>query len=140
MVVLGVLILLTFAVIVVATVARGDEPTTIDLEWFEIDSSVAGVFLAGALTLLLGVVGILVLVAGMRRSRRRRANIKELKARADAADRARADSSAKSHAEDREAETSTADSARERRETEAGQPPPPRDADESFDTAPRDRP
>ncbi len=116
MVILGVLILLVCAVIVVATLARGDQPTSIDLEWFEIDSSVAGVFLSGALTLLLGVVGILVLVAGLQRSRRRRANIKELKARADAA--------SKSRAEDH---------------TETGQDQPPRDADESFDTAPRDR-
>lgn len=84
MAVLGVLILLVFAVIVVATIARGDEPTQIDLDWFILRSNVAGVFLAGALTLLLGVVGLLVLLSGLRRSRRRRADIKELRGRAAA--------------------------------------------------------
>ncbi len=125
MVILGVLMLLVCAVIVVATLARGDQPTTIDLEWFEIDSSVAGVFLSGALTLLLGVVGILVLVAGLRRSRRRRADIKELKARADAASKSRPD--------ENDPGTGTAGSTQTRHDH------PPRDADESFDTAPRDR-
>ncbi len=134
MVVVGVLILLVFAVIVIATIARGDDPTQIDLGWFLLRSNVAGVFLAGALTLLLGVVGLLALLSGLRRSRRRRAGVKELRERAasnaTAAERVRALEAEKSDS------SSTATTDPQRRA--AGGRREPSDADESFDSAPRD--
>ncbi len=82
MIILGLLILLVVAVVVIATLARGDDPTTIDLEWFVLRSNVSGVFIAGATTLLIGVLGVMVLLAGLRHSRRRRAEIKTLRDRA----------------------------------------------------------
>jgi hypothetical protein len=135
MVILGVLILLVFAGIVIATVARGDDPTLIDLDWFVLRSTVAGVFLAGALTLLLALVGVLVLLAGLRRSRRRRADIKDLR------DRAAANAAAAEQVRALEAERSGASSgehASSRRRAPDGRREPG-GADESSDSAPRDR-
>jgi len=135
MVILGVLILLVFAGIVIATVARGDDPTLIDLDWFVLRSTVAGVFLAGALTLLLALVGVLVLLAGLRRSRRRRADIKDLR------DRAAANAAAAEQVRALEAERSGASSgerASSRRRAPDGRREPG-GADESLDSAPRDR-
>ncbi|MEJ7773347.1 MAG: hypothetical protein WKF72_00950 [Nocardioidaceae bacterium] len=135
MVILGVLILLVFAGIVIATVARGDDPTLIDLDWFVLRSTVAGVFLAGALTLLLALVGVLVLLAGLRRSRRRRADIKDLR------DRAAANAAAAEQVRALEAERSGASSgehASSRRRAPDGRREPG-GSDESFDPAPRDR-
>lgn len=135
MVILGVLILLVFAGIVIATVARGDDPTLIDLDWFVLRSTVAGVFLAGALTLLLALVGVLVLLAGLRRSRRRRADIKDLR------DRAAANAAAAEQVRALEAERSGASSgeqASSRRRAPDGRREPG-GSDESFDSAPRDR-
>ena len=135
MVILGVLILLVFAGIVIATVARGDDPTLIDLDWFVLRSTVAGVFLAGALTLLLALVGVLVLLAGLRRSRRRRADIKDLR------DRAAANAAAAEQVRALEAERSGASSgehASSRRRAPDGRREPG-GTDESFDSAPRDR-
>lgn len=135
MVILGVLILLVFAGIVIATVARGDDPTLIDLDWFVLRSTVAGVFLAGALTLLLALVGVLVLLAGLRRSRRRRADIKDLR------DRAAANAAAAEQVRALEAERSGASSgehASSRRRAPDGRREPG-GADESFDSAPQDR-
>jgi len=135
MVILGVLILLVFAGIVIATVARGDDPTLIDLDWFVLRSTVAGVFLAGALTLLLALVGVLVLLAGLRRSRRRRADIKDLR------DRAAANAAAAEQVRALEAERSGASSgehASSRRRAPEGRREPG-GADESSYPAPRDR-
>jgi hypothetical protein len=134
--VLGVLILLVFAVIVIATIARGDDPTQIDLGWFILRSNVAGVFLAGALTLLLGVIGLLVLLSGLRRSRRRRADIRDLR------DRAAANEAAAERVRALEAERSGASSGAttvsRRRSRSSDRPREPSEADEPFDGAPRD--
>jgi hypothetical protein len=135
-VIVGLLILLVVAVIVIATVARGGDPTSIDLGAFVIRTSFTGVFVAGALTLLLGLLGVMVLLSGLRRSRRRRAEVHELRDRAGAKGRSEGGS--------RKSAPEQATSA-----TRASQGPPPaagteeprrqpRDADESFDSAPRD--
>lgn len=135
MVILGVLILLVFAGIVIATVARGDDPTLIDLDWFVLRSTVAGVFLAGALTLLLALVGVLVLLAGLRRSRRRRADIKDLRDRAAA--NAAAAERVRALEEERSGASSGAHASSRRRAPDGRREL--NGADESFDSAPRDR-
>lgn len=132
MVILGILILLVFAVIVIATIARGGDPTQIDLDWFVIRSNVTGVFLAGGVTLLLGVVGLLVLLSGLRRSRRRRAEVRDLRDRA-AASTAAAESG-------RNVETKQSDKSGAASATSGAMPGrrKPTDNDESFDSAPHE--
>lgn len=134
MVIVGLLILLVVAVIVIATIARGSDPTSIDLGAFVIRTHFTWVFVAGALTLLLGVLGVMVLLAGLRRSRRRRSEMHELR------DRAASKSTAA------RAQNSSADESRGTKRTDPPPParsdtPPaePRDADESFDSAPREK-
>ncbi len=126
MVILGLLILLVVAVIVIATLARGDDPTTIDLEWFVVRSNVTGVFIAGAVTLLIGVLGVMVLLAGLRRSRRRRTEMKTLRDRASHSD----ESARRSKTPETESPQAS-DSAPT--ESERG------GAADSFNSAPRDR-
>lgn len=128
MIILGLLLLLVVAVIVIATVARGDDPTAIDLEWFVLRSNVTGVFIAGALTLLVGVLGVMLVLAGLRHRRRRRAEIKALRDRA-------------SHSEEtaRRATSSEANPARANGPAPTAPERQGGDADDSFDRAPRDR-
>ncbi len=141
MIIVGVLILLVFAVIVVATVARGNDPTQVDLGWFVIDSDVTGVFVAGGLTSLLGLIGLAVLLAGLRRSRRRRADLKQLRERAAAnaaaAERVRALEAEQSADSSSASKDSSSASGLRRRSSDESREPA--DADESFDTAPREQ-
>lgn len=82
MIVLGVLLLAVVAVVVVAAVASGDEPATLGLVGANIDTSVRWIFLTGAASVLVLVVGAMLLLAGLRRARARRQQIKQLKAAA----------------------------------------------------------
>lgn len=134
MAIVGLLILLVVAIIVIATIARGNDPTSIDLGWFVIRTNLTGVFVAGALTLLLGVLGVMVLLSGLRRNRRRRAEMHELRNRAASKSTTGAPARDSSSVED-------SDTTRAPQNTSARAKPShaePRDADESFDSAPRD--
>lgn len=83
MTVLGVLILLLVAVVSIV-VLTADGPATIGLAWFDIDTDVTGVFLAGAASVLLGLLGLWLLKAGLRRSSQRRVEIRGLRKEAAA--------------------------------------------------------
>jgi len=140
MTLLGLLLLLVVLVIVIVAIARGDDPTRIDLEMFTVRTTFLGVFVAGALTLLIGVLGVMVLLAGMRRSRRRRSELKELRHRVDDAPTPAAPATAREHGADTDA------GQRRSPPPVTGSPPPPYasgpdrgDADDSFDSAPRER-
>ena len=140
MVVLGLLILLLAVIAVVAFVARGGDPASIDLEAFTIRTSVTGVFMAGALTLLVGVLGVMALLAGLRRSRRRRTEMRDLRQQAGSEGGSRRGRSS----EVEHGQYAAPSSAKDRPATA----PPSGDddrgrrgggADDSFDSAPRDR-
>ena len=83
MIVLGVLLVLLAVVAVVAAVARGGAPAGMDLELFSFNTTVLGIFLAGALTLLLLVMGLSLIATGIARARRRRQEVKELRQQAE---------------------------------------------------------
>jgi hypothetical protein len=82
MIVLGLLLLAAVAVVVIAAVASGDEPATLGLVGANIDTSVRWVFLTGALSVLVLVLGTSLLMSGLRRARARRNEVKQLKAAA----------------------------------------------------------
>lgn len=82
MVILGLLLVVLAIVVVVAVVLNGNDPAQIDMQWFTFKTDVTGIFAAGALTLLVGVVGLSLLVSGLKRARRKRAEVNALKARA----------------------------------------------------------
>ncbi len=86
MVIFGLLLLLLAVVAIIAAVARGSDPASIDLVWFTVKTNVTGMFVAGALTTLIAVIGLALLMAGLRRDRRRRAQITDLKQRAAGGD------------------------------------------------------
>jgi hypothetical protein len=87
MVIFGLVLLLLAVLIVIAVVAHGGDPASLDLQLFTIKTSVTGVFVAGAITLLLAVLGLALVLGGLRHDRRRRGEIKELKKRAGRRDR-----------------------------------------------------
>ncbi|MBA2559070.1 MAG: hypothetical protein H0V07_04145 [Propionibacteriales bacterium] len=82
MVILGLLLLLLAVVVAIAAIYRGGEPAQLDLQVFKVTTNITGIYLAGALTLLVAVLGLLALMYGLRHDRRRRAQIKELKQQA----------------------------------------------------------
>jgi len=95
MVVLGLVLVLVAIVAIVAAVLRGDDPTEVDLQWFNVETDVTGVFIAGAITGLLGVLGLGLLAVGLKRDSRKRAEVKELKQRVGRKDPARRKDSTK---------------------------------------------
>jgi hypothetical protein len=84
MALLGFLILVGVTLTIIAIVFRGGDSVRIDLEWFTINTNAWVVFAAGAVTVLLLVLGLWLFVSGMRRRRRKRAELRALRQRADA--------------------------------------------------------
>lgn len=138
--VLGLLILLVVAVVTIAMLVRGGEPASIDLNTFVVKTTVMWVFLTGAATLLLAVIGLVLLTRGLKKSRSRRAEVRELRARAGGAPATPAGAPAASapaatpRARDRDTSADDAGS----RERGPMRPRTEGDADDYFDSAPRD--
>ena len=82
MIVLGLLLLIVVAVVVVVAVVAGNEDANLNLVGATVDTNVRWVFLAGAISLLLLVIGLDLLGKGLRRERKRRKEVKRLKAAA----------------------------------------------------------
>lgn len=83
MIILGVLLVVLAVLAIIAAVARGGDPATIDLDAFRLDTTVLGIFLAGAFTLLILVMGLSLIATGIARARRRRQEVKELRQQAE---------------------------------------------------------
>ena len=140
--VLGLLILLLVAVVVLIVLVRGGGPASIDLNTFEIETTVMWVFLAGALTLLLTVLGLVLLTRGLKKMRRRRSEMRELRSRAAAAPApAPVSSPQASEPSHRPAPAATSEPSHRSAPTTAASDPADRkgNADDYFDSAPRDR-
>lgn len=76
---LGIIIVLIAAGVLLAALFGGsNQPATFDLGVVEVETNTLGVFLLGAFTLLLLVVGLILMQGGLRRMNRRRQERKEL--------------------------------------------------------------
>jgi hypothetical protein len=118
---LGLLILIAVTAVGVVMVLRGEDSVRIDVEplgTYRTDASV--VFIVGVLTVLVGVLGVAILLAGLKRARRQRAELRALKDRA------------------RQAETGTASHQPSGRRSEPYDDTSS-DGDDHFDSTPRDR-
>lgn len=82
MVIFGLLLLLLAVLVALAAISKGGDPAQLNLQLFTVKTNVTGVYVAGALTLLVGVLGLWLVLAGIRHDRRRRGQIKDLKKRA----------------------------------------------------------
>jgi hypothetical protein len=81
MLVLGILLVAIAAAIVIAALVGGrgiDEPAGFDLGAVEINPNTFSVFLVGAVTVVVLVLGVALIQSGVRRARRRRHDKKEL--------------------------------------------------------------
>jgi uncharacterized membrane protein len=123
MAVLGLLLLVVVVLAVIAALFRGGDSVHVDLEWFSIRTDASVVFFSGAAATLLFVLGAWLVLGGLKRSRRRRAELKALRQRAEASEKSRAQVAA-----EHPASTSTPEKTRELRNG----------PDEHFDSAPRD--
>ena len=120
MVLVGLVLVLAVVVIAFAVVNAGGDPVRLHLHWFTIGTDGTVLFVAGAASLLVLVLGFWALRVGVRRARSRRREMKELRQRA------------------LHAPSSTV--SRPPRTAAPARPPPRRspDADDFFDTTPRD--
>jgi hypothetical protein len=123
MALLGFLLLIVVAVAVTVALFRGGGSVRIDAEWLTVNTNVSGVFFAGVVTTLLFGLGVWLVIHGAKRTRRRRGEIKDLRRRAESADRAGPQQQTGSPDQ---AESTRPDS------TSSGGP------DDHFDTAPRE--
>ncbi len=82
MIVLGLLILVAAVAVTVGAIARGGADVSLDFGSFTVNTDAAGMFLTGAATLLVAVIGLWLLRGGLARSRQRRQEMRELRDRA----------------------------------------------------------
>jgi uncharacterized membrane protein YciS (DUF1049 family) len=82
MIVLGIVLLVIAVVAGIAAIANGGTPAVLNFGVFHVRTSVAGVFISGAVALLLLVVGVSLISSGLSRARRRRREVKALRERA----------------------------------------------------------
>ena len=82
MVAVGVVLVVIAVLVVAAVLVDGGESAQLQLGGLKLDTNLIGVFTAGALTVLLAVIGLSLLINGLKRTRRKRAEVNALKARA----------------------------------------------------------
>lgn len=121
MIVFGLILLVVVIGASVIVVSSGGDRVDLHLHWFTLHTSGAALFVAGMAAFVLATAALWSLRAGIRRSRRRRKEMKTLRAHA-------------SHSPS----LTTRD--RGQQAAPSSNPPRPRrqDADDYFDTAPRD--
>lgn len=145
MIVLGVLVLLAVVAVSVVAIARGGDPVSFKVGSLTFDTDGTGMFLAGAGTLVLAIVGLWLLSKGLAHSRHRRQEMRELRDRAARNDEAarREQGAALDHNDtgadtgaDNRADTTTDTTADTTRVDESGRHV---DTDDHFDSTPRDR-
>lgn len=89
MALLGLLLLLLVAAVAIAVILNGDGPATLGFDWFNVNTDVTGVFLTGVSSVLLALLGLWLLMVGLRRSTKRRAEMRGLRQKADASEKQR---------------------------------------------------
>ncbi|MGH8970849.1 MAG: hypothetical protein ACRDV1_12970 [Actinomycetes bacterium] len=77
----GLLLILAGAAVTVGAVYDGGDPATVEVLGRSVETTVAGVFFTGAATMLVFLLGVWLLTASMGRSRRKRAERKEVRSR-----------------------------------------------------------
>ncbi|MGH3496071.1 MAG: hypothetical protein ACRDP1_01205 [Nocardioidaceae bacterium] len=87
MVVLGLVLLAAAVVVAGGVVIGGDTPISVHLLGLDMHTSTAGVFLGGAITMLVALVALWLMRLGLRRSRRRRRDIKRLRGTVETQDK-----------------------------------------------------
>ncbi len=79
MAVLGVILLIVVAVVAVTVISQGGDPVMLELPGFSIDTTAAGVFGVGAGSSALGLLGLILLLGGVRRGTKRRKEVRQLR-------------------------------------------------------------
>ncbi len=128
MVILGAIVLLIAIVVTVTVIVNGGQSVHINLHWGTLHTNSAAVFVIGAVCLALAVIGLWLLLAGLRGGYRRRKEVRSLRDRAEGRERTRSESAGG------EQSTTAAAPSGSRATTRTNEP----GADDYFDTAPKD--
>jgi hypothetical protein len=133
MAVIGLLLLVVVVLVAIAALFRGSDSVRIDLEWFSVRTDASVIFFAGVVATLLFVLGCWLVLGGLKRSRRRRSEMRALRDRAEASEKARPAEAAghRSSSSTTGGPASGTTASHETREMPAG-------PDAHFDSAPRD--
>lgn len=121
MIILGLILLVGAAVVTVSVISAGGDAVHLHLHWFTIRTNGGALFAVGAATLAVALIGLWILRAGLRRGRRRRREIKDLRHRAGVG-------------RERAADPASTSASAPARPAPAG----PDEDDDHFSTAPRD--
>ena len=132
MIALGIFVLVAVTLVSLIVIFRGNEVVQIDLHYFNVDTSVGFVFIAGAVALALLAFGLSLLWEGLKRSRRRRKETKQLRNQV-------ASSSGTSAGGTSPGSTSAVGTTTEGGSAGGASTPGPSGPDDHFDTAPRER-
>jgi uncharacterized protein HemY len=128
MIALGIFVLVAVTLVSLVVIFRGNDPVQIDLHYFNVDTSVGFVYIAGAVALALLAFGLSLFWEGLKRSRRRRKETKQLRSQV-------ASSSGTSTGGTPLGSTSTEKASTGGASASGG----PAGPDDHFDTAPRER-
>jgi hypothetical protein len=120
--ILGVVLVVAAVAVAVAVLQTGGDPVRVHAAWFSVHTNGAALFISGAVCLLLLGLGFWVMWVGLRRARKHHREMKELRKRAF------------------EATPATPSGSGGAAGPPAASSPPrrPPDADDYFDTTPRD--
>ena len=84
MIVLGVLMVAVAVLVILAAVTRaGNDEAVLNLGVIDVNTTALGIFLAGAVTLLILVLGLWLIASGLRRARQKRSEVKRLRREAE---------------------------------------------------------
>ena len=133
MVAVGVVLVVIAVLVVAAVLVDGGESAQLQLGGLKLDTNLIGVFTAGALTVLLAVIGLSLLINGLKRTRRKRAEVNALKARATTREPSTVRATP-SRSDRNEPDTAGSSTAGQRRLDEGEDD----GTDEYFESAPRD--
>ena len=122
MLILGLVLVVVAVAVAVAVLQTGGDPVQVHAGWFSVHTNGAALFVSGAVCLLLLGLGFWVLWIGQRRARKRHREMKELRKQAFEAPPA----------------TTTGSSRPAGPPTASSPPRRPPDADDYFDSTPRD--
>jgi ABC-type nickel/cobalt efflux system permease component RcnA len=142
-IVLGILMVALAVLVILAAVTRaGNDEAVLNLGVIDVNTTALGIFLAGAVTLLVLVLGLWLIASGLRRARQKRSEVKRLRREAEESNQRSSEQASRPVAppESKRAEKQrVVEEPVVVREPIESQPSRSEGPDEHFESAPRDR-
>jgi ABC-type nickel/cobalt efflux system permease component RcnA len=141
--VLGILMVTLAVLVILAAVTRaGNDEAVLNLGVIDVNTTALGIFLAGAVTLLILVLGLWLIASGLRHARQKRSEVKRLRREAEESNQRSSEQASRPVAPPKSKRAEKHRVVEEPvvvREPIESQPSRPEGPDEHFESAPRDR-